>query len=150
MNEDERVTLESFKIAVSKEPQLLEIFDYFNEGIIDAVQPPSEFDQYNQQLIEDIEQLHVKIAQLKSILKGKNGLSEDTHLMLPRDKTPKTSIIPRSSVLQVHKPEDVPINSSHINNSPQIERRNSMLQSLDIKIKRTALFEHLREGSGTV
>jgi len=143
-----RVTLESFKAAVSKEPELLEIFDYFNEGIVDAINSNSQQENQNLECIQELEQLYSKISHLRTLLKGKNCHEEHLPSSMHKERSPRTSQIPVSSVFQVHKPEELRLSSPNMLTSPQEERRGSVLQhSLDNKIRRTILFEHLREGS---
>ncbi len=142
-----KVTLDSFKVAVSKEPELLEIFDYFNEGIVDAINSNSQQENQNLEYIQELEQLYSKISHLRTLLKGKNCHEEPLPSSMYKERSPRTSQIP-SSVFQVHKPEELRLSSPGMLTSPQEERRGSVLQhSLDNKIRRTILFDHIREGS---
>jgi len=149
IEKNDKVTLDSFNKAVSKEPELLEIFDYFNEGIIDAAQPPSEEEAQNIKFIQELEQLQSKIFYLKALIKNKGNIFPEEP-QLSRERTPKGSQMNIGSIFQLNKPEDYKYASPGLLTSPpqeEIERKNSMLQSLDTKIRRSAFFEHLREGS---
>lgn len=133
-----------------REPELLEIFDYFNEGIIDTVQPLSEFEHQNQALIQELEQLHAKVNQLRTLIRGKgNNLFEEIQTGIQKVNSlrgGRTSVIP-PGFLGHSKQEEINMPSGAL--SPgNFERKPSMLQSLDTKIRRTALFEHIRRDTG--
>lgn len=127
----------------------MEIFDYFNEGIIDTVQPLSDMEYQNQELIQELEELHSKVNHLKSLLKSKGNIAwpDDIQASIKKDTSLRPSQIPRGSLFQIHKPEEFKLTSPGVGSS-YLEHKASMLQSLDTKIRRTALFEHLKEGSG--
>ena len=147
----DKVTFDDFKKAVSKEPELLEIFDYFNEGIIDTVQPLSEFEHQNQALIQELEQLHSKVNQLRALIRGKgNNLFDDiqTSIQKVNSLRGRTSVIP--GLLGHNKQDEVNVASGGPLSPGNFERKPSMLQSLDTKIRRTALFEHLRRDTGNL
>ena len=74
-----KVTVENFKSVVSVEPQLLEIFDYFNQGIIDSVQPGTELDQKDLHIIDDLENLHSRLNQLKEYIEAKQETTSEVY-----------------------------------------------------------------------
>ena len=72
IHKDDQITQESFKKVVLEEPHLLEIFDYFNKGISESLNPIGEIDPRDQKIIEDVENLENNLLTLKTYLEGKN------------------------------------------------------------------------------
>jgi len=126
VNNTGKVTSQNFKDVVTQEPQLLEIFDYFNQGIIDSVQPNTELDQQDLHIIDDLENLHTRLNQLKEqIGQGKFENNE-----APRDSQKE------SKVKEGHR---------HGLISPHGELKTPVVSSLDTRIKKTIFFEPFRE-----
>ena len=71
---DDQITQESFKKVVLQEPHLLEIFDYFNKGISESLNPFGEIDPRDKKVIDDVEILENDLLTLKAYLEGKNEI----------------------------------------------------------------------------
>lgn len=119
-----RVTSQNFATVVARDPQLLDIFNHFNQGIIESVQPNTELDQKDQNVINDLEQLYEKLNQLRIFVTGKAEALE-----LPQDE-------PGENKADYLKP-DV---------SPRAELKTPIVSNLDSLIKRTIFFEPFKEG----
>jgi len=122
-----QVNFDNFKQVYQREPHLLEIFDYFNKGIVDSIGPVQELDEREKHMLEELEGLHEKINKIKNYLYGVTDNIESLHQL--KDATP---------------------NSRHSQFMRSLTRqsRGQLLQHLDTNIRRTIFFEPLREESG--
>jgi len=126
VEESGKVTVGNFKDVVSVEPQLLEIFDYFNQGIIDSVQPGTELDQKDLHIIDDLENLHSRLNQLKEYIESKQETNSEAY------KDPQS----HSQVKELKRVET---------SSPHGELKTPILSSLDSRIKKTIFFEAFKD-----
>eukprot|EP00330_Aristerostoma_sp_ATCC50986_P004913 CAMPEP_0114580828 /NCGR_PEP_ID=MMETSP0125-20121206/5023_1 /TAXON_ID=485358 ORGANISM="Aristerostoma sp., Strain ATCC 50986" /NCGR_SAMPLE_ID=MMETSP0125 /ASSEMBLY_ACC=CAM_ASM_000245 /LENGTH=72 /DNA_ID=CAMNT_0001772599 /DNA_START=459 /DNA_END=677 /DNA_ORIENTATION=+ len=60
-----KVTFENFAKVYEKDPQVLEIFDYFNKGIVDSIGPNTELDAREKKIVEDLEDIHSNMDKIK-------------------------------------------------------------------------------------
>lgn len=131
INNDNQVTLANFKYVVARNPQLLEIFDYFNQGIIDSIQANAELDQRDLVIIDELEHLHNKLNELKAYLGGKNEQLEPVRT--------STKIAKTGEFNHLQRPEHT---------SPISELKTPIVSSLDSKIRRTIFFEAFKNEQG--
>jgi len=124
-----KVTNGNFKSVVSVEPQLLEIFDYFNQGIIDSVQPGTELDEKDLHIIDDLENLHTKLSQLKEYIDGKQEVNSEIY----------HKEVPPPSYSQVKELKRIETSSPHG------ELKTPIVSSLDSRIKKTIFFEAFKD-----
>lgn len=119
-----RVTAQNFGTVVAKDPELLDIFNHFNQGIIESVQPNTELDQKDQNIINDLEQLYGKLNQLRIFVNGKADALE-----LPQDDVAEN----KADYL---KPDSL---------SPRAELKTPIVSNLDSLIRRTIFFQAFKE-----
>jgi len=120
---DGKVYLPNFIELCNKEPQILEIFDYFNKGIVDSFGPIAQLNEKQQQILEELEGMHSKIGALKDFL---NGITDDIGSV--RHSKDKIGSINAKSLLDVSK--------GHV------------VQKLASNIRRTIYFMTLQEEDG--
>ena len=129
VNNTGKVTSQNFKDVVTQEPQLLEIFDYFNQGIIDSVQPNTELDQQDLNVIDDLESLYTRLNQLKEYIGS--GKLENSEAKKDSQRESKVKELPKPGLV-----------------SPQGELKTPVVSSLDSRIKKTIFFEPFKEELG--
>lgn len=120
------IYFDAFQEVIKKEPQILDIFDYFNKGIVDSIGPPTELDNVDKKVIEELEILHNRVTKLKDFLS--NGMNENL-------ETPKGN---------------KPTSKSSINNTRtemKYSKGSQIVHHLDSNIKRTIFFDPLRDES---
>lgn len=84
---DGKINLENFKAAVIKEPHLLEIFDYVNQGFQESMNPfevPPQFKELEAN-IENLEKNLIEIGGL--IEQNPNEISEEGEIKQPEEST---------------------------------------------------------------
>ena len=131
------VTLQNFLTVVEREPQLLEIFDCFNQGILDSVQPNSEQDKKDLGIIDELEHLYGQLNKLKEFVGGRGDIDVQ-----------RSQALTKSQVVAASQSAFKPMQIESFKQpelSPRNELKTPIVSSLDSKIKRTIFFEPFRE-----
>lgn len=131
--EDDKVVFSSFTSVCQAEPEILEFFDYFNNGIVDSIGPVASYNQKQIMLLEELQAVTNKLVQMKDFL---SGMTDDLDFNNNNRKKTIITVPTRNS-----------INPTSKNSIPD---PNKVFHRLDSNIRRTLFFIPLQEESGII